>query len=158
MGVTFSSSGPVGAGAPSIEDGIADFRFDGVSARTIEKFIRDDNGWGNPDDGRLFEWTFTLLDDQGNVAYDENADPITIDKLTSTSTNTKSKTIPTAVKILRALMTPGEYAAFDEGATPDSDQLVGRTLQGLVSHNDKGWPQIDEFMPTRRQTVGAKRK
>lgn len=150
MGVTFTSSGG-GAGAPSIEDGIHDFRFDGVSAVVVEQWKKAEGNWGKPDDGRRFSWDFTLLDEQGDVVYDDDADPIEINKKTSTSTNTKSKTVPAAVKILRALMTPAEYAAFDQGDTPDSDTLVGRTVQGLVSHNDNGWPQIDEFMPARKK-------
>lgn len=149
MGVALTPT-TTGGTAPEVEDGVYDMRFDGVESEAHPEWAGP-NKWGKHDDGNRFRWNFTLLDGEGAVLYDEG-EPITLNKLTNTSLNVVSKTTPVAVKVLKALLTPAEFAAFEQGTAPDSDKLIGRIVQGVVSTNDKGWPNIDDVMPASKAT------
>lgn len=131
----------VAADAPNVEAGIYDAKFDGVA----KKYVTG----GQYGDGDRFEWAFTLLDDDGSVLYDEG-DPIEVTGLTSTSTNIASKTTPRAVRYLKALMTPAEFAAFEAGEGPMASALVGRKVQVEVAIKDNGWPTIANVLPARK--------
>lgn len=147
MGVTFKAAS-VSAGAPDVEAGIWAARFDGISAKVLEKSQFDPN---------VFEWAFTLLDETGAVVYDEG-EPIEVTALTSRSMNTKSKTTPRAVRYLKAILTPAEFATFEdeEGAGLDADALAGRVVQVIIEINDNGWPKITDVMPAPRAKSKAK--
>lgn len=140
MGKTFTATSKA-ADAPDIEGGVYDARFDGVET----KFITG----GQYGDGDRFEWAFTLLDDDGDVMYEEG-EAIEVTGLTSTSTNITSKTQPRAVRYLKALMTAGEFAAFEAGEGIDEDKLLGRTVQVEVAIKDNGWPTIGNVLPARK--------
>jgi hypothetical protein len=139
MGIVFTATSK-SADAPDIEAGIYDARCDGVAV----KFITG----GQFGDGDRFEWAFTLLDDEGEVLYDDG-DPVEITGLTSTSLNTMSKTTPRAVRYLKALLTPAEYAAFEAGEGIDEKSIVGKKVQVEVSIKDNGWPSIAGVLPAR---------
>jgi hypothetical protein len=139
MGQTFHVSSK-SADAPDIEPGVYDGKFDGIAT----KFITG----GQYGDGDRWEWSFTLLDDDGDVLYD-GGDPLEITGLTSTSTNDKSKTLPKALRYFKALMTTAEYAAFLAGEGIDEDSLLGRVVQVEVAVKDNGWPSIANVLPPR---------
>ena len=143
MGTTFRATSKA-ADAPEVEPGVYDARFDGVES----KFITG----GQYGDGNRFEWSFTLLDDDGDVMYDEG-EPLEVTGLTSESTNILSKTTPRAVRYLKALMTPAEFATFSAGEGVDESALIGRVAQIEVSVKENGWPSIANVLPPR-----AKRK
>jgi hypothetical protein len=142
MGLTFKAGSS--AQAPNVEAGMYDMRFDGVEAKTLEK---------SQFDPEVFIWKFTLFDD-GKVVYDEG-EPVEVDKVTSQSTNTKSKTTPGAVKVLKALMTAEEFSAFEREEPIDADALLGRMVQGQVIIKDNGWPGVEEVLPARRRGRNA---
>jgi hypothetical protein len=144
MGLTFKAT-TVSAGAPNIEPALYDARFDGIDV----KFITG----GQYGDGERLEWSFTLLDDDGAVMYDDG-DPIEVNGLTSTSMNVLSKTTPRAVRYLKALMTPAEYGAFEAGEGIDEKALLGRTAQVEVAIKDSGWPTIANVLAARKARPG----
>ena len=134
MGIALAGS-TTSAGAPNIEAGIFPARFDGVSEKLVPgKFSSE-----------VYEWAFTLLDQNGAVLYDEG-DPIEVTGLTSRSFNVASKTTPRAVRYLRALMSAAEFANFSAGSPIDSDALIGRLCQTLIAINDNGWPKVDDVI------------
>lgn len=140
MGTTFAATSKA-ADAPDIEAGVYDATFDGVET----KFITG----GAYGDGDRFEWAFTLLDDDGAVLYDEG-EPVVVNGLTSTSTNIASKTQPRAVRYLKALMTPVEFAKFEAGLGVEAEAIIGRKVQVEVSIKDSGWPTIANVLPARK--------
>lgn len=147
MGQLFASA--KSADAPDIgEPGLFDAKFLGLS----EKFIEG----GQYGDGTRYVWLFNLLDDDGKVLYEERAenpnhgDAIEVDALTSMSLNTQSKTTPKAVRFLKALCTPEEFAAFEDGKGVDTDALIGRKAQVEVTIRDSGWPTIVNVLAARK--------
>jgi hypothetical protein len=146
MGLTLAGTSRA-ADAPNIEGGIYDARFEGVST----KFITG----GQFGDGERFEWAFTLLDDAGDPLYDDG-DTIEVTGLTSLSTNVASKTQPRAVRYLKAIMTPAEFASFSAGEGVDAEALVGRVVQVEVGIKDNGWPTIASVLPARKKRVASK--
>ena len=145
MGRSFTPSSKA-ADAPDIEAGMYDMRFDGTSIKRIKggQYTKDPvNG-----DEKL-EWAFTLLDEDGAVLY-EDGDPIEVTKLTGIGFNVASKTVPHEIKVLKALLTPAEFAAFEQGEGTNEDDLVGRTVQGEIYINDKGWPGVGNVIAARK--------
>lgn len=147
-GIVFAGTSKA-ADAPDVESGIYDGRFDGVSTKMITG--------GQYGDGEKFVWAFTLLDDEGATLYDEG-EPVEVDGLTSLSMNTVSKTQPKAVRYLKALMTPQEFAAFEAGDGTPATDLVGRIVQVDVAIRDSGWPTIVNVLPPRRRRAGSRAK
>jgi len=70
--------------------------------------------------------------------------------MTSQSVNTKSKTTPGAVKVLRALMTDGEYARFEAEQPVPADDLIGRMVQVQVIIKENGWPKVEDVFPAKK--------
>lgn len=138
MGLTLAGSSK-SANAPDIEPNIYDARFDGVVAKVLEKSQYDPNA---------FIWSFTLFEDGKAIYLD--GEPVEVEKVTSQSTNTKSKTTPGAVKVLKAIMTADEFAAFEREEPIDAEELVGRMVQVVVVTKDSGWPGVDEVLPARK--------
>lgn len=144
MGIAFAGS-TTSAGAPNVEGGVYDGRFDGVAAKIIANSKYDPNS---------YEWSFTLLDN-GAVLYDAG-EPVEVTGLTSQSVNVKSKTTPKAVRWLKAIMTPAEFAQFELGEEPvDADKLVGRSVQLVIAINDNGWPRVDDVLAAKKARSGA---
>jgi len=145
--------------APDVEPGLADALFVGVEAKRIKggQYTKDTEN-GDP----KIEWLFKLLDDDGRVLRNENEDsesfgkPIIVTKLTSTSFNTAAKTVPGGIRILKALLTPAEFAAFENGeGTPDAEVespegLLNRKCQVEVQINDNGWPYVGNVLAARK--------
>jgi hypothetical protein len=139
MGLTFAAGSTAGT-PPDIEKGIFDARFDGVVEKTDVP-----SQYGNSD---VFVWAFTLFAD-GEAIYDEG-EPVTVERMTSQSVNTKSKTTPGAVKVLRALMTDGEYARFEAEQPVPADDLIGRMVQVQVIIKENGWPKVEDVFPAKK--------
>jgi len=136
------------AEAPDIEAAFYDARFEGVEIKAITG--------GQYGDGDRFEWRFTLLDDDGAVLY-EDGDPVEVTGLTSMSTNVLSKTVPRAVRYLKALLTPEEFAAFEAGeGSPKARDLAGRKVQVEVAIKDNGWPAVANVLPLRKKRTARK--
>lgn len=140
--------GTAGSGeAPQIEDGTYAADFIAASSEAHPDWATDKDRFGKPDTGDRIRWDFTVFD-QG--------DAIPLNKLTRVGGfNTKSKTVPHEVKIIKALMTKKEFSAFAEEieATKTAEDrlavvntalelIEGRSCQVEVENNDKDWPQI----------------
>lgn len=135
------------AEAPDIEAGLYDASFTGVESKRVKggQFTKDTVN-GDP----KLEWGFDLLDDDGEVIY-EDGDPVNVTKLTGGGFNIASKTTPAEVLILKALCTPAEFAAFENGeGSPDEADLIGRKVQVEVFVKENGWPGIDKVIAARK--------
>ena len=139
MGITFAGS-TSSAGAPDVEAGVHDAVFQGVEATTIEKSQFDPN---------VFEWSFGILDSDGEPLYEEG-EPVIVTGVTSRSVNVASKTTPRAVRWLKSILTAGEFAQFSAGEGFDADALIGRRVQLVVVIKDSGWPKVDDVLPARK--------
>lgn len=133
-----------GAGAPEVEDGLAVVRFDDIRERVVEAFITEKDNYGKPDDGRRLDFIFTLMTDQGEVAY-QDGDPIELRQAKSCkpgSTGEKSN----FREYLSGILTAKEMAAW-EASTPDDpfdgSAAVGRLLNVKITHNKRGWPEVE---------------
>lgn len=145
MGLTMQSSSTAKV-PPKLPDGegIYTLRFDGV---------REDEIKGGKYGDDVFIWELTVFH-EGKVAYDEG-EPIEVEKVTGRSVNTKSKTVPGAVKVLKALMTPAEFAAFENDEPIDADELIGRFVQGDLSYKDNGWIAVGDIIRAPKGTNKA---
>jgi hypothetical protein len=138
MGYVFTAT--TASGAPDIEAGLYDARFDGVT----KKFITG----GQYGDGDRLEWMFTLLSDDGQVLY-EGGDPLQVPGLTSLNLNPQSdKSV--GVKWLRAICNPAQFAAFSAGEGLNEDAIVGATVQVEVRIKANGWPYVALVLPARK--------
>jgi hypothetical protein len=142
------------ANAPNIEAGLYDARWDGVEQISHPDWAG--KGKFGKDDGERFHWSFTLLDSDGDVIY-EDGDPVELEAVTNINMNVLSKTVPRGVGYLKALMTPEEFAAFVAGGPVVASNLVGRKVQLQVIIKDNGWPAIENVLPGRvaRKAKGA---
>lgn len=151
MGTTFTATSKA-AEAPNVEEGMYDARFDGTESKRVKGglYTKDtENG-----DLKL-EWKFTLLDDEGNELYDDG-DPIELTKLTGIGFNIASKTVPQEVRVLKALLTPAEFAKFEAGEGVDEEAMVGRTVQVEVFVKENGWPGIGNVIAARKSRKSSK--
>ena len=138
MGTTFTATSKA-AEAPNVEEGMYDATFTGVESKRVKGglYTKDtENG-----DLKL-EWGFALLDDEGNELYDEG-DPVVLSKLTGVGFNIASKTVPQEVRVLKALLTPAEFANFEAG-----NGLDEASLEVFVKEN--GWPGIGNVIAARK--------
>lgn len=145
MGTTFTATSKA-AEAPNVEEGMYDARFDGTESKRVKGglYTKDtENG-----DLKL-EWKFTLLDDEGNELYDDG-EPIELSKLTGTGFNIASKTVPQEVRVLKALLSPAEYAKFEAGEGVDEEAMLGRKVQVEVFVKENGWPGIGNVIAARK--------
>jgi len=139
MGLTFTAT-TKSADIPEIEDGVYPADFDGCAQESHPDWAGK-NKFGGMDDGERIRWDFTLFD-QG--------DPVPVNVLYNLNFNTASKTVPGNIKILKALQSKAEYAAFEAGGDLDADTLQGRRCQVQIEHNDKGWPKIVAVLPAAK--------
>ena len=144
MGTTFTAT-TKNAEAPDIEPGMYDMRFDGTEQKKVKggQYTKDTVN-GDP----KLAWGFTLLDDDGDVMYD-GGDQIELEKLTGMGFNIASKTVPAEVRLLKALCTTAEFAAFEAGQGTTEADLLGRIVQGEVFIKDNGWAGIGNVLPAR---------
>jgi hypothetical protein len=153
------------ADAPDIEAAMYDALFVSVEAKRVAggQYTKDKER-GDP----KLEWNFKLLDDDGAVIRNDNEEsenfgkPVIVSKLTGVGFNIASKTVPGEVKLLKALLTPAEFAAFEAGApTPADDKdapegLVGRKVQVEVFIKENGWPGVGNVIAARKPKKATK--
>jgi hypothetical protein len=112
------------------------------------------------------EWVFNPLDEDGAPIREDREDnenfgkAIEVSKLTGVGFNIASKTTPSEVLMLKALLSADEFAAFENGeGTPDDEKdvaeggLLGRVAQGEVFVKENGWPGLGNVtaLPKRRR-------
>lgn len=154
MGTTFTASTSAGD-APVIDIGVYDAIFKGTEATRVKggQFTKDRVN-GDP----KLKWNFLILDGEGNAypyltmgednelqaLFDEagNERTLILDKLTGTGFNIAATTVPGELKVLKALLTPAEYLAFEGGEGTDEEKLLDRKVQVEVFINGNGWPGI----------------
>jgi hypothetical protein len=136
MSITLKASSKP-SDAPDIEDNTYVADWTGVQLVAHPDWAGT-NQWGKEDNGDRFHWSFDVFDD---------GDVVRLDALTNTNLNTGSKTVPTAVQYLKALLTKEEFAKFDEGGGIDADSIVPRRCSVQVGHSKSGYPQVVDVMP-----------
>lgn len=135
------------ADAPDIEPAGYDLVFVRSEAKRVKggQYTKDAVN-GDP----KLELVFNVVsndEDSPGLIYD-GGDPIEVSKLVGTGFNVTSKTTPSEVLFLKAILTAAEFAAFTEGkGTPDDEVnapegLVGRVVQGEVFVKENGWPGV----------------
>ena len=155
-----------GTGAiPEIEDGIHTGRFDDIKVRVVEAFITEKDKFGHPDDGTRYDFATTVFNDEGTepvmlVDVLEGADDPT-EEFVLSRTAKSVKSISGGEKsnsyaYLKGILTAAEMALFQASGKGDEDadaawaaaaeKVNGRMVKFLVSHNDKGYPQIEAFL------------
>jgi len=133
----------LGAGAPEIDDGMFDARFDGISAESHPDWAGP-NKFGGVDDGERWRWDFTIFED-GKPVFDEGGDPLEVSTLTNQSVGKKSN----GYALFKGILTSGELALIDAGEPIDTSALEGRMCQVVVVHNEKGWPKVSAVLPVK---------
>lgn len=143
---------------PDIELGFNDAKLTGVTPTYIpgglygEGFTTKD-ALGN--DVNRFRWVFTLVDADGATLYDEG-DPITVDCITGLQFFAKAKNLSKQVRIMKALLTPEEFAGWQDGrGVPGLADLVGRPVQVEVGMNDRGYPTVASVIAPRKRRASA---
>lgn len=144
--------------APLVDEGM----FDGILARVEDKRVKGGQYTKDPVNGDpKLEWTFNPLDDDGAYMPYETKDGVVADKdlevskLTGVGFNIKAKTVPQEIRVLKAILTKEEFAAFEAGqGTPDDavaapEGLLGRKVQLEVFVKENGWPGIGNIVAPR---------
>jgi hypothetical protein len=144
---------PVASGsAPEIEDGLYVVRFNDIDYRVVEQFKTDKDKFGKPDDGGRFDFSATVLDDERKpVLLPEAESPDdTLDLRQAKSVKVfSSDERSNSYFYLKGILTPQEFQLWlaSTAENPvDLSSVSGRVLMAQVSHNDKGWPQIEAFL------------
>lgn len=129
---------------PAVEDGLAVARFDDLILKTHEDWATPMDKFGKPDDGQRYHFKFTLVDAAGNPIPDPESegDFIELEALTRTATGAKSN----FAAMLKGVLTPVEFAAWEANQPLDGDKLQGRLLNVEVGHSEKGYPQIKQAL------------
>lgn len=146
--------------APEIEDGIYVARFNGVSSRVVEQFITEKDRWGHADDGTRYDFNTTILDDDRKPVLLPDAEGPD-DTLDVNRTAKSVKAISNGEKsnsymYLKGILTPAEMNLFLAAGKGDEQadamwaaaaaKVDGREVMVQITHNDKGWPQIEAFL------------
>lgn len=141
MGIRFEAAN-TSANAPDIEAGLYDALYAGVG---VKEKVQSQFGVEDK-----YIWAFALLTEDGEAIYKEDGDELEVDIMTSQNMNTASKTVPGGVKVLKALLTPVEFAKFVAGEGLDADALDRRLCQVEVYIKESGWPQVAQVLPARK--------
>jgi len=133
--------------APQIEDGLYVARFNDIYYRVHEDWAQPKDKFGHADDGGRFHFNFTVLDDERQPVLREDAeDPDQTLDLEAMTRNMSSHEKANSFALLKGILTPAEFAAWI-ASTPenpaDLSGVAGREVNVQVSHNSKGWPQIE---------------
>jgi len=149
----FNIPAPVAGGdIPEIEDGLYKARFDDINMRVVESFITEKDKFGKPDDGTRFDFLATILDDEGEPALKNAEDPDSGEMQLRQAKSVKSFSSDDRANsyfYLKGILTPSEFAAWlaSTAENPvDLSGVAGRVVNVQVSHNEKGWPQIEAFL------------
>lgn len=138
------------ANIPEVADGLTLARFDGMAIEAHPDWATPSDRFGKPDDGNRIRFNFTILDDDGAVVY-EDGEPVEVNVLTRVFFGPKS----TTYALLKGILTPAELALVDAQQPVDSDSLVGRIVNIVISHNEKGYPGVDSVVPATAKQIKA---
>lgn len=133
--------------APEIEDGLYVASFNDIYHRVHEDWAQERDKFGKVDDGGRFHFNFTILDEDRNPVVPENAeDPTETLDLEALTRNMSSHERAGSYALLKGILTPAEFQLW-LASTPenpaDLSAVAGRHVNVQVSHNGKGWPQIE---------------
>lgn len=133
--------------APEIEDGLYVARFNDIYHKVHEDWAVAKDKFGKADDGGRFHFNFTILDEDGEpVVPDDAEDPDQTLDLEAMTRNMSSHEKSNSYALLKGILTAAEFAAWIE-STPenpaDLSAVANRKVNVQVSHNSKGWPQIE---------------
>lgn len=102
----------------------------------------------NPEGDPKLLWLFTIDGEDGEPLREDRDEhpnfnqPIILEKMTGTGFNINATTVPAEIKVLKALATPAEFAAFEAGEGVDEEALKGRKAMLEVIVKDNGWPTV----------------
>lgn len=164
-----------GAGSiPEIEDGLYVGRFNDIVVRVVEAFKTDKDAFGHPDDGTRYDFNTTVLNDERQpvmlVDVKEGADDPTEEFTLRQAKSVRAITAgekSNCFAYLKGILTPVEMQLFQAAGKGDeqadamwsaaAEKVNRREVNIQVSHNDKGWPQIETFVgPAKPLKVTAK--
>lgn len=133
--------------APEIEDGLYVAKFEDIYHKVHEDWAQEKDKFGKADDGGRFHFVFTILDEDRNPVVPEDAsEPDAVLQLEALTRNMSSHEKATSYALLKGILTAAEFAAW-LASTPenpaDLSKVAGREVNVQVSHNTKGWPQIE---------------
>lgn len=145
--------------APEIEDGLYVARFNDIYHKVHEDWAQERDKFGKADDGGRFHFNFTILDEDRNPVVPENAeDPDDTLDLEALTRNMSSHEKATSFALLKGILTPVEFQlwlASTAEAPADLSAVGGREVNVQVSHNSKGWPQIEATLgPAKPKKAG----
>lgn len=134
---------------PNVEDGMTDALFLGVRLVEHPDWAGKDK-FGNDDDGKRLHFGFVLCDEDGAELYDdEGVKPVELELKTRNFTGERSNTYAA----MKGIMTAAELAGWQAGQAPKAEALNRRPVQLVISHNPKGYPQIDSVLPGRKPLI-----
>jgi hypothetical protein len=140
---------PTGAesSAPQIEAGLYIARFNDIYYKVHEDWAQEKDKFGHADDGGRFHFSFTILDDNRDPVIREDAeDPDQTLDLEAMTRNMSSHEKANSHALLKGILTAAEFAAWLASTTEepaDLSSVANRAVNVQVSHNTKGWPQIE---------------
>jgi len=132
--------------APQIEDGLYIARFNDIFYKVHEDWAQPKDKFGHLDDGGRFHFNFTILDeDRQPVLLEDAEEPDATLDLEAMTRNMSSHEKATSFAILKGILTPGEFIAWQNSTPEEPADLSGvanREVNVQVGHNSKNWPQI----------------
>jgi hypothetical protein len=148
--------------APQIEDGLYVARFNDIYHRVHEDWAQAKDKFGKVDDGGRFHFSFTLLDAERKPVILEDAEsPDDTLDLEAMTRNMSSHEKANSYALLKGILTPAEFAAW-LASTPenpaDLSAVANREVNVQVSHNSKGWPQIEATLGPAKPLKAAPAK
>ena len=133
--------------APTIADGLYVARFNDIYHKVHEDWAQAKDKFGKVDDGGRFHFNFTILDEDREPVVPDNAeDPDDTLDLEVLTRNMSSHEKANSYAVLKGILTPAEFAAWlasTAEAPADLSAVANREVNVQVSHNTKGWPQIE---------------
>jgi hypothetical protein len=163
-----------GTGAiPEIEDGLFVGRFNDIVVRVVEAFKTEKDTYGHPDDGTRYDFNTTVLDADRNpvmlVDVKEGAEDPTEEFTLRQAKSVRAITAgerSNCYAYLKGILTPVEMQLFIAAGKGDeqadamwaaaAEKVNGRDVNIQVSHNEKGWPQIEAFLGAAKPLKAAK--
>lgn len=135
---------------PDVEDGMTDALFLGVRLVEHPDWAVESDRFGKPDDGKRLHFSFVLVDEEGAEIYPEEGEkPVELELKTRTASGERSNTYAA----MKGILTAPELAAWQAGAAPKAEALDRRPVQLVISHNEKGYPNIDQVLPGRKALI-----
>lgn len=152
--------------APDIEDGLYIASFNDIYYKVHADWAQDRDKFGKADDGGRFHFNFTILDEDRKPVLLEGAeDPTETLDLEALTRNMSSHEKATSYALLKGILTPVEFQlwlASTADSPADLSAVGGRHVNVQVSHNLKGWPQIEATVgpakPPKARAVAASAK